>query len=132
MRTLAFMLIRSRGYSSLKPRLPALILVFLLGNVTLTSGCTRDYEEETTLLERAEANFTAGEYDIAEQLYRQFLREHPRSPYSAIASQRLRILERELEAVMGRRGTLTPVHVEQRLPPHMQRVTTTPGNRPAR
>lgn len=88
----------------------------------LLVGCERSYEEETTLLERAEANFTAGEYDIAEQLYRQFLVEHPRSPYVPIASQRLRLLDRELEVVMGRRGTLTPVHVDQRLPQNMQRV----------
>lgn len=99
-----------------------------MAGTALTTGCSRDYEEETTLLERAEANFTAGEYDIAEQLYRQFLREHPRSPYAAIASQRMRILERELEAVMGRRGTLTPVHVDQRLPEHLQRVTTGAAN----
>lgn len=92
-----------------------LILAFLL----FMSGCTRDYEEETTQLERAEAYFTAGEYDNAETLYRQYLQHHPRSPYSSIARQRLRILDRELEAVMGQHGTLTPNHVKQRLPVHM-------------
>lgn len=100
-----------------------LIFALWIPLLTLSTGCARDYEEETTLLERAEANFTAGEYDIAEQLYRQFLREHPKSPYVPIASQRLRLLDRELEAVMGRRGTLTPVHVTQRLPQNMQRVS---------
>ena len=99
-----------------------LILALFFSSVAFVSGCARDYEEETSLLERAEANFSGGEYDIAEQLYRQFLREHPRSPYVPIASQRLRLLDRELEVVMGRRGTLTPVHVEQRLPQNMQRV----------
>lgn len=109
-------------YTSRKRRLPELIFIALLPLWVLGSGCERGYEEETTLLERAEANFTAGEYDIAEQLYRQFLMEHPRSPYVPIASQRLRLLDRELEVVMGRRGTLTPVRVEQRLPQNMQRV----------
>lgn len=97
-------------------------MTLVLPLALLLVGCARSYEEETTLLERAEANFTAGEYDIAERLYRQFLVEHPRSPYGPIASQRLRLLDRELEVVMGRRGTLTPVHVDQRLPQNMQRV----------
>lgn len=101
----------------------SLYVAFFLACSMLCVGCARDYEEETTLLERAEANFTAGEYDVAERLYRHFLRAHPRSPYAAIASQRLRIIDRELEAVMGHRGTLTPVHVEQRMSEEMQRVT---------
>ena len=104
-------------------------VALFLACATLCVGCTRDYEAETTLLERAEANFTAGEYEVAERLYRHFLRAHPRSPYAAIASQRLRIVDRELEAVMGHRGTLTPVHVPQRMSEDMQRVTTKDNKR---
>lgn len=94
-------------------------LVFFIVCGTLVSSCGRNYEEETTQLERAEAYFTAGEYDSAEQMYRKYLQRHGRSPYSSIARQRLRILDRELEAVMGQHGTLTPLHVKQRLPVHM-------------
>jgi hypothetical protein len=89
--------------------------------VSAQSGCSDNYEEETTLLERAESNYTAGEYDAAAELYERFLREHPRSPYAEVAAQRLRIVERELEAVMGRRGTATPERVDQRLPAYIER-----------
>ena len=105
--------------------LPIALLVALL----CQPACTSDYEEETALLERAEANFTAGEYDTAVALYQRFLAEHPRSPYANIAQQRLRLIERELDALMGRRGTPTPVHVPQRLPQNLPRRTSTGAGR---
>jgi hypothetical protein len=94
-------------------RCTRLALLFIFGWTLL--ACDRDYREETDLIEEAETHYTAGDYETAQQLYRRFLERHPRSPYAEIAAQRLRIAERELDALMGQPGMPTPKHVEQRV-----------------
>lgn len=89
--------------------------IALLFALALLVGCDRDYREETDLIEEAETYYTAGDYGEAQQLYREFLEVHPRSPYAEIAAQRLRIIERELDGLMGQAGMPTPRHVEQRV-----------------
>jgi hypothetical protein len=74
-------------------------------------GCGSTTLEETALFEEAEARFSRGDYDGATLLYREFLRLHELSPLADIAEQRLRAVEREVDAVMGRRGAPAPVYV---------------------
>lgn len=63
------------------------------------------------VFERAEQHYTHGDYDGARALYEEFLAQHPTSPFAPIAQQRLRIVERELDSVMGRRGAPAPIRV---------------------
>lgn len=74
-------------------------------------GCDETYEEETVLFERAEQRYAAGDYDGAVERYERFLEIHPLSPLAPIAEQRLRNVEREIDAVMGRRGAPAPIRV---------------------
>lgn len=74
-------------------------------------GCDETYEEETLLFERAEQRYASGDYDGAVERYERFLDLHPLSPLAPIAEQRLRNIEREIDAVMGRRGAPAPVRV---------------------
>lgn len=97
----------------MRVRIATYLLIYSLSLSSM--GCERDYREETDLIEEAETHYTAGDYDAAQQLYRRFLEVHPRSPYSDIAAQRLRIIERELDGLMGQPGMPTPQHVEQRV-----------------
>lgn len=68
-------------------------------------------QEETALFESAEQRYARGDYDGALTLYEEFLERHPLSPLAALADQRQATIERELDAVMGRRGAPAPVHV---------------------
>lgn len=88
-----------------------LTLVWSMYAVFLLCGCPAPPEEETALFERAEQHYSHGDYDGARVLYVEFLEQHPTSPFAAIASQRLRIVDRELDSVMGRRGAPAPVRV---------------------
>ncbi len=67
--------------------------------------------EETALFENAELRYVRGDYDGAQILYEEFLRRHPISPLADLAAQRQATIERELDAVMGRRGAPAPVYV---------------------
>ncbi len=86
-------------------------IMFLLGVLAASIGCNGSYDIENELMRSAEARYTAGDYDTAVDLYRRFIAEHPLSPFAPIAEQRLFTIERELDAVMGRRGGPAPIHV---------------------
>jgi len=75
------------------------------------TGCEERVLEETEMFEQAEERFARGDYDGARVLYEDFLDLHPLSPLTDIAEQRLRTMERELDAVMSRRGAPAPVRV---------------------
>jgi hypothetical protein len=75
------------------------------------SACDEAREEETRLFERAEAHYRHGDYDGAQSLYERFVRQHPQSPFVDVAAQRLRTIDRELDAIMGRRGAPAPIRV---------------------
>lgn len=79
------------------------VLVFVV-------SCAREVPEETLLFERAEASYTLGDYDGALAMYRLFLDQHALSPLAPIAEQRVQTIERELDAIMGRRGAPAPVY----------------------
>lgn len=76
-----------------------------------TIACDPRFEEETRLFERAEEHYKHGDYDGAQELYSRFLEQHPQSPFASVAQQRLRTMDREMDAVMGRRGAPAPVRV---------------------
>jgi hypothetical protein len=97
-----------------KARYSSAMLRWLLTICILSGGltaCELDYEEETHLFERAEEHFRAGDYEGARELYARFLELHRRSPLRPIAEQRNRLIDRELDAVTGRRGAPAPVRV---------------------
>ncbi|MFT5991286.1 MAG: hypothetical protein ACJA1R_002201 [Flavobacteriales bacterium] len=73
-------------------------------------GCELQTVEETTLFQQAERSFTLGDYDGASEMYREFLRVHPLSPLAETAEQRIATIERELDAILGRRGAPAPVY----------------------
>lgn len=81
-----------------------------------TAGCSTTWEPDTALFQRAERYYTQGDYDRARDLYEQFLEEHPGSQLAEMARVRRRLLERELDAVMGRRGAPAPVRVAPTAP----------------
>lgn len=79
--------------------------------VFFASACETEYEEDTAVFERAEDLYAVGDYDSASALYRSFLVDHADSPLRQMAELRLRLIERELDSVMGRRGAPAPVRV---------------------
>jgi hypothetical protein len=74
-------------------------------------ACEPPALEETTLFERAEELYEVGDYDGASELYTRFLENHANSPLAEMAALRLRLVEREVDAVMGRRGSPAPLRV---------------------
>ena len=95
-------------YNNLAQAIP---LLFLLAFGAFSSACEITFQEETELFERAEESYARGDYDGAVTFYRRFLELHPTSPLASIADQRLLTIERELDALMGRRGAPAPVYV---------------------
>jgi hypothetical protein len=75
------------------------------------AACEEPQPPPVTQFERAEELLRAGDYDGATRLYEAFLADHPRSPLARVARQRLRNIDRELEAVMGRRATPAPIYI---------------------
>ncbi|MCB9506170.1 MAG: hypothetical protein H6700_11625 [Myxococcales bacterium] len=90
-------------------RLGVVVLAALA--VFATSACELQSPEETTLFEHAELSYARGDYDGASQLFREFLELHPHSPLADTAQHRLDIIDRELDAIMGRRGSPAPIYV---------------------
>lgn len=86
-------------------------MILLAALLCGAAGCDASYREETALFEEAEERYARGDYDGASALYRDFLDRHPLSPLVDIAEQRLATVERELDAIMGRRGAPAPVYV---------------------
>jgi hypothetical protein len=74
-------------------------------------ACDVSVREETDLFQRAETRYARGDYDGASTLYTEFLELHPLSPLAPIADQRLDMIDREFDAIMGRRGSPAPVYV---------------------
>lgn len=74
-------------------------------------GCEQGVHEETRLFQEAEALYRAGDYDGATERYQAFLTAYPRSPFARTAKLRERTIEREMESVMGTRGTNRPVYI---------------------
>lgn len=83
------------------------IVVTALGPV----GCQEPAPPQTDLFELAEEHLQRGDYDGATRNYEAFLERYPHSPLAPIAEQRLRNIDRELEAVMGRRSTPAPIYI---------------------
>lgn len=89
-----------------------LCLALLAG--ALVSGlmaCEPDEAADIELFKRAEALLAEGDYDRATQAYELFITEIPNGPLTRIAEQRLRNIDRELEAVMGRRSSPAPIYI---------------------
>lgn len=109
--------------------IPAMItLSFALS----ASGCTAAPPEETLLFERAEMSYTLGDYDGAIAMYQLFLRDHALSPLAPIAEQRIGTIERELDAIMGRRGAPAPVYASPYATGAALRTGTTETFQPVR
>ncbi len=74
-------------------------------------GCQEPSSPPTDLFQRAEEFLQRGDYDGASEDYEAFLERYPNSPLAPIAEQRLRNIDRELEAIMGRRSTPAPIYI---------------------
>ncbi len=79
------------------------------------TACDQNIRDETTTFEQAERLYRAGDYDGAANLYRAFLREYPRSPFTRTAELRLKTIEREVDAVMNTRGGNRPIYIRPNL-----------------
>lgn len=90
--------------------------VFIAVIAIVVVGCHEPQPPPTDEFERAETLLHAGDYDGAAGLYTDFLDRHPSSPLAPIARQRLRNIDRELEAVMGRRSTPAPIYIRPPTP----------------
>jgi hypothetical protein len=82
-----------------------------VGALLFLGACETEFEEDTAVFERAEDLYAVGDYDSASALYRSFLVDHADSPLRAMAELRIRLIERELDSVMGRRGSPAPLRV---------------------
>lgn len=102
---------RARGTPSSNAWGRAPLYVLVATAILLGGACDETANEETELFQAAEQHYSHGDYDGARQLYEEFLRQHPLSPFAPIAQQRMRIADRELDSVMGRRGAPAPVRV---------------------
>ncbi len=86
------------------------VILFFVG-FCLGAGCKDAPPNNTDLFEQAEAHLQRGDYEAATRAYSQFLDQHPDSPLADLARQRLLNIDRELEAVMGRRSAPAPIYV---------------------
>lgn len=96
-----------RRYSSAMRRW---LLTIIITSCVLVA-CEQNERQETPLFGEAESAFRRGDYELASTGYGEFVESYPQSPLVALAEQRLRLIERELNAVMGRRGSPSPVRV---------------------
>jgi hypothetical protein len=101
----------ARTVRSLTRALALLLVLSALGPV----ACHDPLPPPAQAFEDAEARLREGDYDGATRLYQTFLASHPHSPLAPIARQRLRNIDRELEAVMGRRATPAPIYIRPEL-----------------
>lgn len=101
--------IRTCAYNSLRPVL--LALVFISTSPVILPACTVSTTEETELFELAESRFRVGDHEGSLTLYNQFLLAHPTSPLADTARARIATINREWDAIMGRRGAPAPIYV---------------------
>lgn len=86
-------------------------VILLFVGFCLVAGCKKPPANDTDLFEQAEAYLQRGDYEAATRAYSRFLDQHPESPLADLARQRLLNIDRELEAVMGRRSAPAPIYV---------------------
>lgn len=90
-------------------------IAFILATILLLVGvvaCDESPPRDTALFEQAEELLRGGDYEGASQAYEAFLSSHPASPLAPLAEQRLLNIDRELEAVMGRRAAPAPIYIK--------------------
>lgn len=99
----------------------------VLAVMSLLAACQDVSSPNTELFDQAEEQLQRGDYDEAIRNYEAFIERYPNSPLLPIARQRLANIERELEAVMGRRANPAPIYIR---PPEPQEVPSrgTPRN----
>ncbi|MBN1946678.1 MAG: hypothetical protein JW797_13470 [Bradymonadales bacterium] len=96
--------------------------------------CEQVQHPEGDRFQRAEDCLHRGDYDEAIENYQAFLEQHPGSNLAPIARQRLIDIDRELEAVMGRRACPAPIYIRPPQPATEQDqrpVQTNPWDRSA-
>ncbi len=92
-------------------RLLRTVLSLAVACALLATGCREAPERDTALFERAEQRLRSGDYEGATRDYEVFLENYPTSPFAPMARQRLTSIDRELEAVMGRRASPAPIYI---------------------
>ena len=80
-----------------------------LALAAMLSACDAPPPRAEAVFFAAEAHLQQGAHDNARLLYERFLREHPDSGLAPMARRRLLRIERELDAIVGRRGAPAPV-----------------------
>lgn len=94
-----------------RPRLWTHLVALLVLLSLALFGCEKSAREETHVFQEAEALYRAGDYDGAAARYQLFLETYPRSPFARTAQLRLKTIDREIESVMGTRGTNRPIFI---------------------
>ena len=74
-------------------------------------GCQPSSSTETSTFEQAEIAYREGSYRRALDSYERFLERYPRSPLAATARMRIRCINREVQAMLGRTGTPRPLYL---------------------
>ena len=77
----------------------------------LCMACQTDHDSPRETFDRAEAAYRVGNYDVAHQNYTQFLKKNPDPQLAILAQRRLRLIEREIDNVMGQKTGPRPVYV---------------------
>jgi hypothetical protein len=78
------------------------------------AACTPPPSSDATSFDSAESALARGDYDEARAGYRAFISTYPSHPLARLARERLRIIERELDAVQRRDGGAAPTYVNPR------------------
>lgn len=89
----------------------ALVLCALGCALWGSAGCAPQASPETESFERAEVAYRRGEYKRALGDYEVFLKTYPSSPLARVARQRIRCLNREVQALLGRHGMPRPIYL---------------------
>lgn len=101
-----------------------LFVCALLGLVL--AACEPPGKTETVLYEEAEVHYRAGDYQRALDGYESFLKLYPESPLADVARIRIRSINREVNAVLGRSDIPKPKWI----PPRNAEITESAQSEP--
>ena len=89
-----------------------LLLLFL--TLLNLSACKQESQGGNELFLEAEDAYKIGDYDRATAKYNQFLKEHPNSSLTDLATQRVENIKREFHSIMSKPRGLHPIYLKPR------------------
>jgi hypothetical protein len=82
-----------------------------LGTLLLLAACQPPRTPERAIFDQGETAYRQGNFDLALERYEAFLKAAPGHQLAPLAQQRILVIERELEAVMGRKIGPRPIYL---------------------